>query len=497
MALTQTQRDTLLSPMTNSQVAWILGRTEGWVAEKRTALIVELGLGPQKAPEPDPDPEPPPAAAAPAPRQAPRADARTRPRALTPPEGLPARDLARWWVDNTAMDFAWIARQCGMSADEVSAIADEAPPPTKPPSGQTHRFDHDEAARLYRGDGLSPFAIARRLGVSDNAVRKALGRMGIVVEDRRPNCGGPKPDPGKDAAMATAYLVERLTLQEVATRFDTTKTTVARALERTGTPRRPAGGSEQRAQPTHLDPEIVRLYTEESMPTREIGGKLGITNWQVRQALGRAGVEMRSQASRVAKVVDEAELCRQYAAGATVHALQRQYGICTTRVGDILRAHGVPVRAPGKVAKPKPPKLVVPRAIAKVPPAIAKAAQPVKPKPAPPRPAPTYTATHELRHTEPKRLPLPETSAVTSYAPPPRLGGYASATPPPLKQTMRGVAKWGGGAKRTAPAMLAPPPKPLKPDVRRWIGYFLEAEWTPREIAYLFELNPSQVTALR
>jgi DNA-directed RNA polymerase specialized sigma subunit len=95
------------------------------------------------------------------------------------------------------------------------------------------------------------------------------------------------------------YVQHRLTLREVGARFQLSRDQVADILRRAGVGRRTR--SVHRLTPQELaqrNQEIVRLYVEDGLTLREVGGRLGVSERQVSRVLEATGVSRRKAGTR-------------------------------------------------------------------------------------------------------------------------------------------------------------------------------------------------------
>jgi len=136
------------------------------------------------------------------------------------------------------------------------------------------RFDHEEAARLYKA-GLGTPTLAERYGVSTGSMQKALRRQGVVMRSNADNRRF-------DHDEALALYKDGVSIPELARRFRVRRNSMQYALERAGV----TIESRVRAQ---WWGEAVALH-EAGEPHRDIAKRFGVQPQSVSYALREMGV---------------------------------------------------------------------------------------------------------------------------------------------------------------------------------------------------------------
>ena len=155
-----------------------------------------------------------------------------------------------------------------------------APPATGAVPEQLHPHHRTESLRqLYVVEGLSVAEVALRLGLSSGRVTAALEDAGI--SRRRPGwTDGTPPDPITAEQLHKLYVENGGTVREVAAALDTTTTRVNAALRRHGIPRRP----EPQAPPPPLELDrntLTELYVTRRLDDDAIGAMHQVPAYRV------------------------------------------------------------------------------------------------------------------------------------------------------------------------------------------------------------------------
>ncbi len=97
------------------------------------------------------------------------------------------------------------------------------------------------------------------------------------------------------------------------------------------------------------DRRVIELY-QKGVPVDEIAKRFCINRATIYSILRRHGIEpmRKRRKSRALTPEEEAELVREYREGKPVQYLLEKYGISTTKLYEILRRHGVELRAKKK-----------------------------------------------------------------------------------------------------------------------------------------------------
>jgi transposase-like protein len=269
---------------------------------------------------------------------------------------------------------------------------DDDSPLSRPFTGWRKQGDPDPAAvaELYRS-GLTQKEIARRLGVSRQRVAEALAAAGVERRESGRTCpvgaaelrrlvaegkkqdelsamfaasrgtvgrwlaeaGIGKPDPRMDhGRLRELYVVEALTVREVAERFGVPRQRVIRELALAGIPRRSRHERRPRGARAAVTEEALReLYVERRLTIRELCAAFGVSDEYVRKRLRQCQLAKRPgtfvpklERDRAEVTADAAEL---YEAGHGLREVSEALGISTNEVRQLLHEAGVSVRPPG------------------------------------------------------------------------------------------------------------------------------------------------------
>ena len=99
-------------------------------------------------------------------------------------------------------------------------------------------FTDFQIEHLYHGEGMSLRQIAKRFGVSHQAVHERFNKAGIPL---RPPGGEFEPIPVDEETLRRLYEAEKLSIREVAERLSITQAKVRRRLKKYDIERRPKG----------------------------------------------------------------------------------------------------------------------------------------------------------------------------------------------------------------------------------------------------------------
>ena len=265
-------------------------------------------------------------------------------------------------------------------------------PGPRPYTGWRKQADPDSetVVGLYRG-GATQKEIARHLGVSRQRVAEVLAAAGVdrresglacpvgPAELRRLVANGKnqrelsvmfgaapgtvgrwlaeagigEPDPRIDhERLRELYVVEALTVREVAERFGVSHHRVIRELALAGIARRSRHERRARGARAAVTDEALReLYVERGLTLRELRAVLGVSDEYLRKRLRECGLAKRPGSfvpklarDRAEVTADAAEL---YEAGHGLREVGEALGISSTEVRELLHESGVAVRPPG------------------------------------------------------------------------------------------------------------------------------------------------------
>lgn len=181
---------------------------------------------------------------------------------------------------------------------------------------------------LYVEKGLSQEQIAARLHVSRKTVARRLVEEGI---DRRAQTKRPTP---ARQELHTLYAVQRLTMEQIAEKFDASVSWVQEALKKHRIPSRARGVDRRHRRELPVD-EVIRLYVEEGWSAAEVGRHLGVSVPLVLRTVHERGQPVRRPGPvRPDDGESDVEL---------VNALYAD-GL----VSQLLRKHSIPKRPPGR-----------------------------------------------------------------------------------------------------------------------------------------------------
>lgn len=270
-----------------------------------------------------------------------------------------------------------------------SASVEPAP---RPFTGWRKQGDPDPevVAGLYRS-GATQKAIAQRLGVSRQRVAEALAAAGVdrresglacpvddtelrrLVADGKnqrelsamfaaapgtvgrwlAEAGIGEPDPRIDhGRLCELYVVEALTVREVAERFGVPHHRVIRELALAGVARRSRHERRPRGARAAVTDEALReLYVERGLTLRELRAVFGVSDEYLRKRLRECGLAKRpgTFVPRLARDRDEvtADAAELYEAGLGLREVGEALGISSSEVRELLHEAGIAVRPPG------------------------------------------------------------------------------------------------------------------------------------------------------
>jgi len=153
-----------------------------------------------------------------------------------------------------------------------------------PPARETLR-------QLYVVEGLSVAEVALRLGLSRGRVTAALDAAGIVRQ--RPGwIDSAPPDPISRGSLIRLYVEDGMTVRQVAAALGTTTTRVNAALRRHGIPRRPEPQSPPPPRVGQNHAVLHQWYVIEGRTLEQIARQQHTTKDTVRTWLQTAGVSV-------------------------------------------------------------------------------------------------------------------------------------------------------------------------------------------------------------
>ena len=158
----------------------------------------------------------------------------------------------------------------------------DRPDAADPPKRRRRHWSalRDDVVRLYH-DGRSIRAVAAELGMHQREVWRQLHLAGVP---RRPR--GTAGVVLSRRALEELYVQERLSVAEVARRFDISVDVVDRNIHRYGLPRRDRRAPLERA-------TLRRLYVDERLGVRAVASRLGVSANKVRADLARYRIPIR------------------------------------------------------------------------------------------------------------------------------------------------------------------------------------------------------------
>lgn len=230
------------------------------------------------------------------------------------------RDL---WLGGMPLPRA--AATAGLSvadAQEILTRLGFQPPPS--------RREQAGKLRTLVEAGLSPAQIAGRLDLTEEQVRTRMGRAGLPLPPKATEI---------QAAEAVRLYREGLSMRAVAGRLGTHHRTVWRDLDRAGVPRRPRGT----AGTTLSRRQLERLYVEDRLSVAEIARRFDVSPQVVARNLDRHAIP------RQRPPLDRATLDELYSHQRLgIRAIAARLEVTATKVRADLAHHGIPVRQPGR-----------------------------------------------------------------------------------------------------------------------------------------------------
>lgn len=154
---------------------------------------------------------------------------------------------------------AQIGARYGHTADWVRARLVAAGVPLRAPGRQARISDHQ--VRVLLDQDLRVWQIAERLGVTESPVLERIRARGWTAPPRRPR--GPSrttPPPVPVETLRRLYLVEGLSVAEVAHRLGVTKHRVTAELQTAGIPGRRPGWTNGQPPPPITRAQLTELY---------------------------------------------------------------------------------------------------------------------------------------------------------------------------------------------------------------------------------------------
>ena len=202
-------------------------------------------------------------------------------------------DLAELYVDQ-GLSLAVIGRRFGHTADWVRARLVAVGVPLRPQGRKPTITDDQVRALLDRG--LRVAEIAAELGVTDSSVLDRMRARGWTGPPRRPR--GPSrnsPPAPRTESLRQLYVVEGLSVGEVALRLGLSRGRVTAALEDAGISRRRPGWTDGTPPDAITSEQLHELYVENGGTVREVAAALETTTTRVNAALRRHGIPRRPE----------------------------------------------------------------------------------------------------------------------------------------------------------------------------------------------------------
>jgi uncharacterized protein (DUF433 family) len=150
---------------------------------------------------------------------------------------------------------------------------------------------------------------------------------------------------GSEHHVADAYRAGA-TVTALAARFDVSASTICRALDRAGVPRRSRG--QRFTGVPGREAEVAAAYLA-GATIQEIADRYDCSTKPIHDALARAGVTRRPPGRRRRQLDGlEPGIAAAYAAGATLAELGREHEVSSKVIADVLEQQGVSRRQPGR-----------------------------------------------------------------------------------------------------------------------------------------------------
>jgi transposase-like protein len=201
-----------------------------------------------------------------------------------------------------------------------------------------------EIARKYLREDESTVKLAAAYGVSDSTIRSALERQGVTRRSISEALGGLTDK--QEREIARRYLVEKENAVKLAAAYGVGSSTICRALDRQGVPRR--SNSEAKGGLTdEQEKEVARRYLLEKESSEELATAYGVSSSAICRTLDRQGVTRRnrSEARRFFTDEQEKEIARRYLVEEeNMPKLAAAYGVSDSTIYRALDRQGIPRR---------------------------------------------------------------------------------------------------------------------------------------------------------
>lgn len=261
--------------LSSVEVGLLLGRTSASVMR---ALRVE---GVEVRPPPPPRPPAPP----------------RPPRPPAPPRTPLVREVLEDLYVAQNLTLAEVARRCGYrSPNPVRAALERHGIPVRRVTVRPRRvvLSRELLVELYANQGLTPKAIAELLGdYSATTVRNRLKRYGIPTRGPRYTKSTPMPEL-TEALLRQLYVEQRLRAREIAARLGYANAAVRRALRRHGIVIEDNRRGRPRQRRIEFDRALLEeLYVNRDLSAEAVGRELGVTGALVLKRLHDYGIPVR------------------------------------------------------------------------------------------------------------------------------------------------------------------------------------------------------------
>lgn len=220
----------------------------------------------------------------------------------------------------------------------------------EPGSGRDAREDAGTRALIdWYNDGRSIRQIAAQSGLSRRRVTQVLRRGGITIAPRgrgrpRPARRISAPPPDVQRLLVRLYVTQRLTRAQVAKELGVPEHRVRTWLRDCGIQPRTRGRQNREDRDRPPKPDLVKLYTRQGLPAREVGSLLSSSLGRVLAGLHEDGIPVRTGGN----AMPDSAVC----------LLDALYGDPDVR--EALARHRLPlVRRPGPLVRrfPEPHRL--------------------------------------------------------------------------------------------------------------------------------------------
>jgi excisionase family DNA binding protein len=211
---------------------------------------------------------------------------RRGPRPLASPAESQRQRLERLYVTE-GLSVSDVARRLGTTRDRAHGLLVRAGIPLRRNGSKEQLPPASELARLYLEEGLSTRALADRFGVHQRVAWKALKEARVPARRRGSWCKPKWPEWISRDQLADLYVDRRLAIKEVARRLGVGQQCVSKALRAYGIDVDRTQSYRRRPSPEQL----VELFVHQGVSTAELATRFGVHRRTPWHWLADAGIE--------------------------------------------------------------------------------------------------------------------------------------------------------------------------------------------------------------